>query len=67
MVRIHSPRPYFSNTYRHFDLSSRVQIGSIVDPILTWVADSVGRCHRVLIDLLSDEVDDFLGPYQEVW
>ena len=67
MVRIHSPRPTFSNTYRHFDTVIRVQTGSTVDPILTRVTDSVGRCRRVLIDLPFGDVEDLLGAYQEVW
>jgi hypothetical protein len=37
-----------------------------VDPTLTQRLPSVGRCRRVLIDLLSDDNDDLLGPYQEV-
>ncbi len=67
MVRIHSPRPTFSNTYRHFQCSDRVQAGSTVDPILTRILHSGGRCRRVLTDLRPDDFDDRLGPYQEVW
>jgi hypothetical protein len=67
VVRIHSPRPILSNTYRHFDLSSRVQTGSILDPILTRMAHFAARCCRVLINFLPDEFDDPLALYQEVW
>ncbi len=42
VVRIHSPRPTFSNTYRHFYYVIRVQTGSILDPILT-------RCRILLV------------------
>ena len=67
MVRIHSPRPTFSITYRQFHLVIRVQTGSTVDPILTRVTDSVGRCRLVLINLPSDDFEELLGAYQEVW
>ena len=67
MVRIHSPRPNFSKTYGHFHTVIGVQTGSAVGPTLTRMLHSVGRCRRVLIDLLSDDFDDFLRPDQEVW
>jgi hypothetical protein len=67
VVRIHSPRPTFSNTYRHSHIVIRVQTGSVLDPTLTRVLDSVGRCSLVLIDLPSYDFDDLLGLYQEVW
>ncbi len=67
MVRIHSPRPTFSKTYRHSGIVIRVQTGSVVDPTRTRMSNSVGRCSRVLMDLLSDDFDDTLRPYQEVW
>ena len=38
-----------------------------MDPILTRMTESVGRCRRVLIDLPSDDFEDLLGAYQEVW
>ncbi len=66
MVRIHSPRPTFSNTYRHFHYVIRVQTGSVLDPTLTRRIDSVSRSRRVLIDLPSNDLDDLLGQYQEV-
>ena len=67
MVRIHSPRPNSSKTYRQFQYSGRVQTGSAVDPTLTRMLGSAGRCRRVLIDLPSHDCDDPLGLYQEVW
>jgi hypothetical protein len=38
-----------------------------LDPTPTPILHSVGRCRCVLIDLLSDDFDYRLGPYQEVW
>ena len=67
MVRIHSPRPTFSNTYRHSHVVIRVQTGSVLDPTLTRVLHSAGRCPLVLIDLTAEDLDDPLAPYQEVW
>ena len=66
VVRIHSPRPNFSKTYRHFQYSGRVQTGSVLDHTLTRMSHSLGRCHRVLVDLQPDASDDLLGSYQEV-
>jgi len=66
VVRIHSPRPTFSNTYRHSGISIRVQTVSAVDPTLTRILHSVARCRLVLIDLLSGDFDDLLGRDQEV-
>jgi hypothetical protein len=66
VVRIHSPRPTFSNTYRHFQYSDRVQTGSVLDPILTRQLHSAGLCRRVLIDLPFADIDGPLGPDQEV-
>jgi hypothetical protein len=62
VVRIHSPRPNFSKTYRHSHNRSRVQTGSAVDPTPTRILESVGRCRRVLIDLLSGDFDDASPP-----
>ena len=67
MVRIHSPRPNSSKTYRYSHIVIRVQTGSVVAPAPTRMLDSVGRCSRVLIDLLSNDFGDLLGLYQEVW
>jgi hypothetical protein len=67
VVRIHSPRPTFSNTYRHFQYSDRVQTGSILDPILTRMPRCAGRCRRVLFNLMPADFEDPLGSYQEVW
>jgi hypothetical protein len=67
VVRIHSPRPPFSNTYRHSHYNGRIQAGSGVDPTLTRMSDSAGRCHRVLISLLSDDFNDPLSLDQEVY
>ncbi len=67
MVRIHSPRPNSSKTYRHQTRISGSKKGPFVDPTLTRLLDSVGRCSNVLIDLRSDDFDDPWGPYQEVW
>jgi hypothetical protein len=38
-----------------------------MDPTSTRMLHSVGRCHRVLIELLCDDYDDLLGCDQEVW
>ena len=67
MVRIHSPRPNSSNTYSHSHIVVRVQTGSVLDPTLTLHVGSARRCTRVLINFPSDELDDLLGRYQEVW
>jgi hypothetical protein len=67
VVRIHSPRPTFSNTYRHSHLKSGSTQGPFLDPTLTQMLHSLGCCRRVLIDLLSDDIEDPLSPYQEVW
>jgi len=67
VVRIHSPRPNSSETYRHSHYSDRVQTGSILGPTLTRMLHSVDRCRRVLIDFQCDDFDDLLGAYQEVW
>ena len=66
MVRIHSPRPTFSNTYSHSHIVIRVQTGSVLDPTLTRMSHSVGCCHCVLIDLPPDDFEHLLGRYQEV-
>ncbi len=66
MVRIHSPRPTFSNTHRHFHTRIRVQTGSVVDPTPTPHVDPVGCCSRVSIDLQSDDLDAPRRPDQDV-
>jgi len=40
--------------------------GPFLDPTPTRMLDSIGRCLCVLIDLLPDDIDDLLGPDQEV-
>ena len=66
MVRIHSPRPNSSKTYRHSHLKSGSTQGPFLDPTLTRMLGSAGRCRRVLIDLPSDDFEDPLGRDQEV-
>ncbi len=66
MVRIHSPRPTFSNTYSRMIKTSGSKKGPFLDPTLTRTPHSVGRCHCVLIDLHFSDCEDILGPYQEV-
>jgi hypothetical protein len=66
VVQIHSPRPNPSKIYRHSHLKPGSTEGSFLDPTLTPIVKSVGRRHRVLIDLQTDNFDDLLGAYQEV-
>ena len=66
MVRIHSPRPTFSKTYRQQPKTPGSEKGPFLDPTSSPHVGRCCRCSRVLIDLPSDDFDDLLGSDQEV-